>query len=187
VIWTQQPEDLKKTIELPRRGFLSHLQQHFGNAAGQFTTLVGERLSYPLVLSHLKRFVRPRVVIAGNAAHTVHPVAGQGFNLALRDVAALAQLLDYHQRRGWDIGSYDVLSKYVRWRSQESRAVTGFTDSMIRIFANEYPVLTSARNRGLDLLQLLPPAKRLLLRRTMGLHGRQSDLAIERRGMAGAA
>ena len=179
VVWTLEPNDLKTVTQLSRNAFLLHLQEHFQDVAGQFRQLIGERKTYPLVLSHLQRFVRPRVVVVGNASHTVHPVAGQGFNLGLRDIAALAQVLSDHQRRGWDIGSYDVLVKYERWRTRESVNVTGFTDTMIRLFANEYPVLTPARSWGLDLLQTVPPIKRLLLQRTMGIHGRQPALAVE--------
>ncbi len=182
VVWTQEPEEHKKAMQLSRADLLVSLQAQFGAVAGNFQQLIGERKSYPLVLSHLKRFVRPRAVIVGNASHTMHPVAGQGFNLALRDVATLAELLAAHQKRGWDIGSYDVLAKYERRRSRESNNVTGFTDTMVRTFSNEYPVLAPARSWGLDLLQTLPPLKRKLLVRTMGLHGRQSELAADESG-----
>ncbi len=177
VVWTREPDDLKETLQLSRREFVNRLQQCFGGRAGHFRELVGERKSYPLALSHLKKFVRPRAVVVGNASHTVHPVAGQGFNLALRDVAALAQVLNDHRKRGWDIGCYDVLVRYERWRARESSNVSFFTDGMIQAFGNEYPVVTPLRNLGLDLLQVLPPAKRWLLERTMGLHGRQPELA----------
>ncbi len=179
VVWTQEQDELKRTMQLSRSAFVESLQNEIGERPYKLRNLVGERKIYPLTLSHLKKFVRPRVVVVGNASHTVHPVAGQGFNLALRDVAALAQVLSTHRRRGWDIGSYDVLIRYERWRSRESNQVTGFTDSMIRIFANELPVLTPARSWVLDLLQTAPPVKRMLLMRTMGLYGKQPDLASE--------
>ncbi len=179
VVWTQEPDELKKTMQQSRQEFIQHLQQRMGHFAGPFQMLVGERKTYPLTLGHLKKFVRPRIVVVGNASHTVHPVAGQGFNLALRDVAALAQLLKDHRKRGWDIGNYDVLVKYERWRIRESNSVTGFTDSMIRIFANDRPGLTHARSWGLDLLRTLPPVKRRILQRTMGLYGKQPQLATD--------
>ena len=177
VVWTQEPEDLDEVMQLSRSDFLVRLQTIFGDRAGQFKQLLGERKVYPLTLSYLKKFTKPRVVVVGNASHTVHPVAGQGFNLGLRDVAALAQVLRDSRNRGWDIGNIEVLSKFERWRSQEGEYVTWFTDGLIQVFANEFPVLTPARNLGLDLLQLLPPAKRWLLERTMGMHGRQPELA----------
>lgn len=179
VVWTQHLQELDEIMQVSRSEFLNKLQERFGDCAGQFEKLIGERKSYSLSLSHLKKFVRPRVVIVGNASHTVHPVAGQGFNLALRDVAALAQVLNDHRKRKWDIGSYDVLAKYERWRIRESNNVTWFTDSMIRAFSNQFPILTPARNWSLDILQTVPPAKRWLLYRTMGLYGRQPELARE--------
>ncbi len=185
VVWTQEPEDLDEVLQLSRSEFLVRLQTIYGDRAGQFKQLLGERKVYPLTLSYLKNFVKPRVVVVGNASHTVHPVAGQGFNLGLRGVAALAQVLRDSHNRGWDIGNIEVLSKFERWRSQEGEFVTGFTDGLIQVFANEYPVLTPARNLGLDLLQFLPPAKRWLLERTMGMHGRQPDLATNERENSG--
>ena len=185
VVWTQEPEDLNEVLKLSRSEFLVKLQSVFGNRIGQFKQLIGERKVYPLTLSHLKNFAKPRVVVVGNASHTVHPVAGQGFNLGLRNVAALAQVLRDSRNRGWDIGNIEVLSKFERWRSQEGEYVTWFTDGLIQVFANEIPVLTPARNFGLDLLQLLPPAKRWLLERTMGMHGRQPDLATNERKDSG--
>ncbi len=185
VVWTQEPEDLKEVLKLSRSEFLVKLQSVFGPRAGQFKQLIGERKVYPLTLSYLKNFAKPRVAVVGNASHTVHPVAGQGFNLGLRDVAALAQVLRDSHNRGWDIGNIEVLSKFERWRSQEGEYVTWFTDGLIQVFANEIPVLTPARNFGLDLLQLLPPVKRWLLERTMGMHGRQPDLATNERKDSG--
>ncbi len=177
VVWTQGPEDLAASIQLSRSKFLAKLQSYFGDDAGHFQKLVGERKVYPLTLSHLKKFVRPRAVVVGNASHTFHPVAGQGFNLALRDVASLAQVLYENRCRGWDIGSYDVLQKYARWRTRESAGVSGFTDGLLQIFANVMPGLVSTRGLSLDVLQTLPPLRCWLLERTMGLHGRQPKLS----------
>ncbi len=176
VVWTQEPDEIEDSMRLSRRDFLHKLQACFGDGAGCFQNFIGERKTYPLTLSYLNQFVRPRVVVVGNASHTVHPVAGQGFNLALRDAAALAQVLNENRARGWDIGSYDVLARYERWRARESQNVIWFTDGMLRVFANDWPVLTPVRNLGLDLLQTMPPFKRWLLKRTMGLHGRQPEL-----------
>ena len=179
VVWTRHQEELDAALQLSRSEFVNELQARVEDCAVQIENLVGERKTYPLFLNHLKKFVRPRVVVVGNASHTVHPVAGQGFNLALRDVAALTQVLKNHRRRNWDIGSYDVLAKYERWRIRESNNVTWFTDSMVRTFSNQFPILTPARNWSLDILQTMPPLKRWLLYRTMGMYGRQPELARE--------
>lgn len=179
VVWTLQPEELAAYLQLSRSEFVNELEARFGDRAGQLESLVGERKTYPLSLTRLKKFVRPRAVVVGNASHTVHPVAGQGFNLALRDVAALTQVLNDHRRRKWDIGSYDVLARYERWRIRESNNVIWFTDSMVRAFSNQYPILTPARSWSLDILQTVPPAKRWLLCRTMGMYGRQPELVRE--------
>ena len=179
VVWTAQPDETQMMMTLPSEQFLSKLQQKFAQRVGEFRALTGERKSYPLALSKLHKFVRPRVVVVGNASHTVHPVAGQGFNLALRDAAALAQVLAVHRRRRWDIGSYDVLANYERWRTHDSHAVTWFTDSLIRVFANDYPLLSVVRNLGLDVVQTMPSLKKRILMRTIGFHGKQPDAVVE--------
>lgn len=181
VVWTLEMTEIKNYLSISEAELLKKLQSEFGNRAGQFTSIIGARKSFPLTLSKLQNFVKPRVAIVGNASHTVHPVAGQGFNLALRNVGALAEILETSNRHGWDIGSYDVLLKYQNWRRHESDAVVGFTDGLIRTFANEYPVLSIMRNIGLDVVQTIPPLKRLLLKRTMGLHGRQARLVVSDR------
>ena len=179
VVWTNEPEFLGQLMRLSRKDLLTKLQAHFGDRVGQFRQMLGERKAYPLQLSYLTKNIRPSVVVVGNASHTVHPVAGQGFNLALRDIAALVDVLCKARSRGWPIGSYDVLSKYENWRTREGRKVTWFTDGMVRLFANQLPILTPTRNLGLDLLQVLPPLKRQLLMRTMGIYGRQPSLASD--------
>ncbi len=179
IVWTQGPNQLSQRLEISDDDFLAELQACFGNQAGYFRELSSKRLVYPLAISQLKRFVRPRVVIVGNAAHTVHPVAGQGFNLALRDILALADVFKSHRRRGWDIGSYDVLSRYERWRSREGQNVVLFTDSMIRVFGSTNPLISMLRDIGLDVLRAVPTARRKLLLRTMGLYGKQPKSITE--------
>jgi len=185
VVWTAEPEEIELLMTMSDEEFIAKLQEKFGCRIGMFLKLKGKRKSYPLALSRLRKFVRPRVAVIGNASHTVHPVAGQGFNLTLRDVAALAEVLAVHRQRGWDIGNYDVLANYERWRTHESHAVTQFTDGLIRLFANDYPVLSIARNLGLDAVQTMPSIKNRLLRRTVGLHGKQPRAVLENCSITG--
>jgi 2-octaprenyl-6-methoxyphenol hydroxylase len=117
------------------------------------------------------------MVLIGNAAHTVHPVAGQGFNLGLRDVAALAETLSAAVRAAEDIGDISVLERYVEWRRRDTRVTEVFTDSLIRIFSNRSLPLALTRGAGLVAVDLMLPVKRRLLRITSGLAGRLPRLA----------
>ena len=135
------------------------------------------RLSYPLHLLKAYQHTRPRTVLIGNAAHTLHPIAGQGFNLGLRDVAALAEQIAKAQCTGLDIGSPAVLNRYVKERDWDQLTGIAFTDGLVRVFGGGSPSLRRLRSLGVGLLDALPPAKRLLARHTMGLQGRQSRLA----------
>ncbi|MDE0309138.1 MAG: FAD-dependent monooxygenase [Acidiferrobacterales bacterium] len=170
VIWTLEPKESERLIGVPVSQFLDEIQEVFRGRAGNFTELTGERRAYPLSYSMLKRFVRPRVAVVGNAMHTFHPVAGQGFNLALRDTAELVRILAQYRDRGWDIGCYDALEEYQIRRESESQVVGSFTDGLIRIFANDSPNQLRLRNVGLDVVQAVAPLRQMLLRRTMGVH-----------------
>jgi 2-octaprenyl-6-methoxyphenol hydroxylase len=156
--------------------FLQQLQERFGDRLGQFLE-VGKRAAYPLVLTRVDQDVHARLALVGNAAHTVHPVAGQGFNLGLRDVATLSQILVEAARDGRDIGDAHVVGKYLSWRQRDTRAVTAFTDGLIRLFSNSFMPVAVARNLGLMATDLLPPLKRFLIRRTSGLAGPLPRLA----------
>ena len=170
VVWTLEPDEAERLRTVTSDQFLDGLQGIFEERVGRFVGLESERRVYPLRYSMLREFVHPRVAVIGNAMHTFHPVGGQGFNLALRETAELAEILTRYRKLGWDIGNYDVLSQYQHRRIQESHAVAGFTDGLISIFANDYPVQSRIRNLGLDVIQAVPPLKRMLLKRTMGLH-----------------
>jgi 2-octaprenyl-6-methoxyphenol hydroxylase len=156
--------------------FLADLQERFGDRLGAFSR-PGRRVAYPLALVRVAEQVRERLALIGNAAHGVHPVAGQGFNLGLRDVATLAETLVGAQRAGDDIGSLAVLEKYAGWRKRDNRATQGFTNGLIRTFSNDFAPLVLARNLGLVAVDLLPGAKRRFIELTSGLAGRQSRLA----------
>ena len=176
VVWTLQLHEVEDYKTMSDDRFLSKLQLAYGDRAGTFTNL-GARHVYPLSLARVAQSAEPRVVAIGNAAHLVHPVAGQGFNLDLKDVADLAELIHAAAEGAEDIGSSRLITKYTRNRHRETENVLDFTDGMLGIFATEFLPLVVGRNLGLLAIDKLPPVKRALLRRTMGTHGRQSKLA----------
>ena len=176
VVWSVRHHRARAMLALNERLFLQQLQECFGDRLGQLRR-AGRRHGYPLTLTQVDAHIRARVVLVGNAAHTVHPVAGQGFNLGLRDIAMLSQVLLEALRAGRDIGELGVLAQYMRARQHDTRIVTGFTDGLIRVFANSLPPLALARNIGLITTDLLPPLKRALIRRTSGLAGPLPRLA----------
>jgi 2-octaprenyl-6-methoxyphenol hydroxylase len=176
VVWSLPPGQVGPLLALDDAQFLTRLQERFGTRVGRFLK-VGRRHAYPLARTDVREIIRHRLVLIGNAAHTVHPVAGQGFNLGLRDVAALAQVLSEAQRTGRDPGALAVLANYTAWRKRDTFAIATFTDSLVRVFSNSLPPLSMARNLGLVAVDLLPPLKRGLLRLSMGMAGRLPRLA----------
>ena len=168
VVWTVDAADREAVESMDEAAFLAALQARFGHRAGTFRT-TGPRCSYPLALRLVPRFVTRRQVFIGNAAHVVHPVAGQGFNLGLRDVAELARLLKEAAGRGEDAGGAPLLRRYIRRRRPDYAAVAGITDGFVRAFTSRLPPVVAARNAGLLGLELFPPAKHALARRLMGL------------------
>ncbi|HET8692245.1 MAG TPA: 2-octaprenyl-6-methoxyphenyl hydroxylase, partial [Steroidobacteraceae bacterium] len=173
VVWTLAPEAARRALGLADAEFLAELQAAFGLRLGRFSR-VGRRQSYPLALTRAAQLTAPRAAILGNAAQSLHPVAGQGFNLALRDVAMLAELLA--DARGGDPGSPALLARYANWRGPDREAVVRFTDTLVRGFALDLAPLRQARGSGLFLFDLLRPVKHEFARRTMGLAGRQPRL-----------
>ena len=174
--WTLPETTAKDYTELSNDDFLSRLQMSFGERAGVFCN-VGKRNTYAVGLTELYQPVSGRVVAIGNAAHIVHPVAGQGFNLGLRDVAELAENLFTATEHDQDLGSMAVLSHYADHRRAQTRRVQHFTDGLLRIFSNDYPGLNLLRSTGLQTLDMMPGVKRHLLRRTAGLRGPLPRLA----------
>lgn len=170
LVWTVSSEQAKPLLDLSEREFLAILQQRFGWRQGKFLQ-VGQRSAFPLVRSRARESFRPRVVVIGNAAHSMHPAAGQGLNLGLRDVAALAQLLQQAQKTDADVGADTLLKAYDRARSRDQDHIMSLTDALVRVFSNEQPLLTVSRNLGLLALSHLPPLKRLFMRHTAGLMG----------------
>mgnify|MGYP001051672006 CR=1 FL=1 len=177
MVWTARSDRLPDLLALSDEAFLAALQQRFGDRLGAFVR-VGRRESYPLSLVKAGEHARHRVALLGNAAHTLHPVAGQGFNLGLRDVAALAEVIHDGLTRQQDIGEQTLLTRYADWRRWDQRRTVAFTDGLTRLFSHPAPSLRLARNLGLLAFDLFPPAKRLLARQTMGLTGNLPRLAL---------
>ena len=175
LVWTTGPQQLAARMALSDAAFVDALQRAFGDRAGNFQSPTA-RKSYPLQRCRADNPVGRRTVVIGNAAHTVHPVAGQGFNLGLRDVAALAEIIHRAARRHEDIGSAALLEEYAAARRRETRMVGAFTDGLIEVFGSRRATVGWARNLALAGIELFPPAKGLLLRRTLGLTGQPSRL-----------
>jgi len=175
VVWTVSTGETDAVMGLSDAAFLARLQERFGFRLGRLER-VGQRQAWPLHLIKASEYVRPRLALVGNAAHTLHPIAGQGFNLGVRDIAALAEVLVDATRRGVDPGDLFVLNRYAEWRHADLQRVTAFTDGMARLFTLPLPALGMARSAGMLVLDLVPPAKRLLTRLTMGRGGRISRL-----------
>ena len=176
VVFVVNKSDEARVMGLTDAEFTDVLQQRFGFRLGRFLR-TGQRRSYPLRLTRAKQAVARRTAIIGNAAHALHPIAGQGFNLGLRDVAALAEVLADGFADQGDLGSEHVLSHYAQWREQDQKDVVRLTDGLVRIFRNPLNAVRLGRNLGLLGLDLIPGAKSLLARQTMGLRGKLPRLA----------
>ena len=172
VVWARTAADAAETMGASDEVFLGLLQQHFGWRAGQFRR-AGRRASYALKLTRADAAVAARTVLIGNAAQSLHPVAGQGFNLGLRDVAALAELLVGEG----DPGLPALLARFAQGRAADRRGVTRFTDGLIRLFGDRRAPVRLLRDSGLLLFDLLPPAKSALARVSLGFGGRTPRLA----------
>ena len=177
VVWTARPDAAAALLALSDAEFLRELQGRFGWRAGRFVR-VGRRASYPLKLSRATSTVATRTVLIGNAAQALHPVAGQGFNLGLRDAAILAELIANAEG---DVGSPTLLEQFSQWRAVDRNGVVRFTDGLVKLFGDARPGIGTLRNLGLLLFDLTPPAKSALARVSTGFGGRTPRLA---RGLA---
>jgi 2-octaprenyl-6-methoxyphenol hydroxylase len=173
VVWAVRPERAAELLALDDAAFARELLEAFGWRAGRWTK-IGKRHTYPLSLSRAQETVAGRVVLIGNAAQALHPVAGQGFNLGLRDAATLAEML----ASAADAPDYAaLLARFAAWRDEDRRGVTRFTDSLVKLFGSERPGLSLVRNFGLLMFDLSPAAKRALSRVSWGFAGRMPRLA----------
>jgi 2-octaprenyl-6-methoxyphenol hydroxylase len=169
IVWTLPAGSEQALIDCSDEEFLAKLQAAFGKRAGRFVK-TARRFAYPLALTVAQTQAQPRAVILGNAAHTLHPVAGQGFNLCLRDCLALTERIVQRHREDGDIGDFALLRDYESARLQDQHNVTTFSDRIVRGFSNNTPGLTLARNIGMVTFDLLPAAKQALARYAMGLN-----------------
>jgi 2-octaprenyl-6-methoxyphenol hydroxylase len=176
IVWTA-PHAEAKALQMMHEGeFLAELRHYTGGFLGQLT-LASDRQVFPVQLFQSRQYVRPRMVLVGDAAHRCHPVAGQGLNLGIRDAAALAQVLTKANAQGADIGDLKVLKRYERWRKPENLAILGFTDFLNRMFSNHWWPIVQTRRLGLWLLRNVPFLKIMALRFMTGFWGRRPTLA----------
>jgi 2-octaprenyl-6-methoxyphenol hydroxylase len=168
VVWTERPGRAKELMAMERAAFDRALQAQNGEWLGQ-VALLGERFAYPLGVIHADRYVAERIALIGEAAHGIHPIAGQGLNLGLRDVAALAEAVVDAARLGLDVGTTDALAGYERRRRIDNTAMIAVTDGLNRLFSNAVPPVRLARQLGLAAVGRMPPVKRFFMEQAMGL------------------
>ena len=176
LVWTVNQGEEEALLALDDASFLARLQARFGYRLGELRK-TGRRSAYPLALVMAESADTPRLALIGNAAHTLHPVAGQGFNLGIRDVAVLAEVIAQARLAGGDIGAARVLRRYNAWRRADQNRVARLTDGLVRLFSATLPPVVVGRNLGLLVLDRMAPAKRLMMRQAMGLAGRLPRLA----------
>ncbi|WP_425093104.1 FAD-dependent monooxygenase [Tropicimonas sp. S265A] len=170
IVWSERDSEAARIAALDDAGYLEALRPAFGDFLGEIS-LAGARFTYPLNLTLANKLVAPRLALVGDAAHGVHPIAGQGLNLGLRDVGALAEVLADAARRGEDIAAIDVLERYGRWRRFDTATLAVATDAFNRLFSNDNPVLRAGRDIGMGIINALPGARRRFIREAAGLTG----------------
>ncbi|MBA6231694.1 MULTISPECIES: 2-octaprenyl-6-methoxyphenyl hydroxylase [unclassified Colwellia] len=167
LVWTLPPEQASRMATLSETQFKEELESAFGSWLGAITQ-VGKRDVYPLKLLMADEQVFHRMALIGNASHTIHPIAGQGFNLGVRDVKQMAELIKQSLKNNQDVGQFSALSDYASQRKYDHQHVIGLTDSLVTLFSNTLPPLVAGRNVGLKVMNYLSPLKNTLVRKTMG-------------------
>jgi 2-octaprenyl-6-methoxyphenol hydroxylase len=170
IVWTEEKHEAARIVALPDEGFHAELERRFGLKLGDIE-VAGPRHAYPLGLFVARSFIADRLALIGDAAHVIHPIAGQGLNLGLRDVAALAEAVVDAARLGLDPGGPDVLERYQRWRRFDTAAMGVATDGLNRLFSNRSDALRLVRDVGLGLVDRVPALKGLFIREAAGLTG----------------
>jgi 2-octaprenyl-6-methoxyphenol hydroxylase len=170
IVWTEEAEQAKAIVALADDAFLGELEKRFGLEWGELS-LAGPRHLYPLGYSVARSFIADRLALVGDAAHMIHPIAGQGLNLGLRDVAALAEAVVDAARLGLDVGGLPVLERYQRWRRFDTMTMGVATDGLNRLFSNHSDLLRLARDFGLGMVDRVPALKTLFIREAAGLTG----------------
>jgi 2-octaprenyl-6-methoxyphenol hydroxylase len=167
LVWTEPTQRAAAIMALNDADFAAEMRQRFGDGYGE-TRILGPRWSYPLTFLLAQRYTDHRLALIGDAAHGIHPIAGQGLNLGLRDIAALTEALVDAKWLGLDIGRVDVLERYERWRRFDNVALSAVTDGLTRLFSNDIAPIRIARDLGLGVVERIPPLKKLFMRHAMG-------------------
>ncbi|WFE75165.1 FAD-dependent monooxygenase [Roseinatronobacter sp. S2] len=179
IVWSERTDTAAEIHAMNDADYLDALRPRFGDFLGDIA-LAGKRFAYPLRLTIANSFIGPRLALVGDAAHGMHPIAGQGFNFGLRDVAALAEVLILAARRGEDIASPIVLERYQQWRRFDTMMMAVGTDSVNRLFSNDSALMRGVRGLGMGVVQSLPGLRRRFIREAAGLTG---DLPRLMRGL----
>jgi 2-octaprenyl-6-methoxyphenol hydroxylase len=170
IVWTERAGLAKRLLELDDLRFQAEFARRFGDYLGHVEA-IGPRWSFPLGLVHAERYIDERLVLVGDAAHGIHPIAGQGYNLGVRDIAALVEVLVDAKRLGLDIGAADTLERYAQWRRTDNLTMVAATDLLNRLFSNDIKPLRLVRDLGLAAVNRTPLLRRFFVRHAMGLVG----------------
>jgi len=170
IVWTERAKLAKRLLELDGPSFQAEFARRFGDYLGHVET-IGPRWSHPLGLVHAERYIDERLVLVGDAAHGIHPIAGQGYNLGVRDIAALVEVLVDAKRLGLDPGAADTLERYAQWRRADNLTMVAATDLLNRLFSNDIKPLRLVRDMGLAAVNRTPALRRFFVRHAMGLVG----------------
>lgn len=175
IVWCEPPARAETIMSLPHRSFDAELRKKFGDFLGKVNSL-GKRWSYPLSMQLADNYTGERFCLVGDAVHGIHPIAGQGFNLGLRDIAALSEVLINAHRLGGDIGSELVLERYVHWRRTDNNMLALGMDGLTRLFSNDNPVVTFARRAGIAAVEEIPAVKKFFMQHARGTVGKLPKL-----------
>ncbi len=175
IVWSETDETAAQFAALSDADFMEVLRPRFGDFLGAIK-LQGKRFTYPLNLTVANSFIADRLALIGDAAHGMHPIAGQGLNAGLRDVGALAEVTTHALRRGEDIGATDVLARYQQWRRFDTATLAITTDLTNRLFSNDNPILRAVRDIGMGALNAMPGLRRSFIREAAGLTGELPEL-----------
>jgi len=170
IVWTEHTREAERIVALPDDEFHDELERRFGLQLGEIE-VIGPRHAFPLGLYTARSFIADRLALVGDAAHVIHPIAGQGLNMGLRDVAALAEAVADAARLGLDIGAPQVLERYQRWRRFDTMTMGVATDGLNRLFSNRSDVLRLVRDVGLGLVERMPALKNIFIREAAGVTG----------------
>lgn len=170
IVWTERSDLARRLLELDAPRFQAEFARRFGDHLGPVVP-AGPRWSYPLRLVHAERYVDTRLVLVGDAAHGIHPIAGQGYNLGVRDIAALVEVLVDAKRLGLDVGGADTLERYAQWRRADNLSMVAATDLLNRLFSNDVAPLRLVRDAGLAAVNRVPALRKFFVRHAMGLVG----------------